>query len=119
MDDDKTEEYVKPYKLDYIRVKKQLPSEQQTAPYNLYLNQLMNQVVRGWIMILDDDDHLAHATVLETIALFITDADSLLVWKMIWPTGREVPTPEFWQKLPPRSFIGMPCFCINRDSEEN
>lgn len=113
VDDDITEEYVKPYKLDYIRVKKLQSDADQSAPYNLYINQLMNQVDRGWILILDDDDYLAHSLALEIIAQHATSSMSLLIWKMIWPTGRIIPTDEYWRKLPPRTFIGMPCFAFH------
>ncbi len=32
--------------------------EHLLAPYNLYCNQLLNEVDEGWIMFLDDDDSL-------------------------------------------------------------
>lgn len=114
VDDDFTEAYVKPYKLDYIRVKKCQVTAEDTAPYNLYLNKLMRQVDRGWILILDDDDHLAHSCALEIIAQHATSSMSLLIWQMTWPNGRVIPDDYHWGKLPQRTFIGMPCFAFHR-----
>lgn len=114
VDNDLTEEYVKPYGLDYIRVQKLYPTADQTAPYNLYINQLMKQVDRGWILILDDDDTLANSFVLDNIAQNASSSMSLLIWRMLWPTGRVIPDDTYWGKLPQRTFIGMPCFAFHK-----
>lgn len=110
VDDLATEQYVIPYGLDYFKVDKKFLSIFQAAPYNLYLNTLTDQVHSGFILILDDDDTLAHDRVLEHIAINVTTSERLLIWRMQWPDGTVIPQFDGWRKRPDRGQIGMPCF---------
>jgi len=84
------------------------------APYNLYMNKLLDTVSDGWIMILDDDDCLAHANVVESIANYITNEDTILVWKMKFANGKVLPPPQFYtSKIPALGKIGSPCFLFH------
>jgi glycosyltransferase involved in cell wall biosynthesis len=93
VDDDFSEEYVKKYTDNYIRVEKfkgNIPNIDKTgtrrkAPYNLYCNSLKNRVTEGWVMFLDDDDEFLKATALEEISEYLKDENSLLLWKVKFP----------------------------------
>ncbi|WP_418263878.1 hypothetical protein [Flavobacterium faecale] len=63
------------------------------APYNLYCNELLNNVEDGWIMFLDDDDHLLHNKVIAEIVSEIkkTNEETLFIWQMRYPNGNVLP----------------------------
>jgi hypothetical protein len=83
-----------------------------TAPWNLYLNELIKCTKEGWVLILDDDDYLAHNNVLNEIWANVSTiiTNTLLLTRMEWPTGRIIPGNDLFGKLPMRKHIGMPCF---------
>jgi len=100
VDDDKSEEYVKKYTSNYIRVKKYnkpipyidpIMHQRRPAPYNLYLNDLKNTVKEGWIMILDDDDMFLDSLSLYKITRRIESEDQMLYWKVKFSDSRVVP----------------------------
>ncbi|MFW6225772.1 MAG: glycosyltransferase family A protein, partial [bacterium] len=102
VDDDITEEYVKKYTDNYIKVKrtgvKKPPvGVRRYAPYNLYLNYLKNQVKDGWIMFLDDDDSFTNNDSLESIVNKIENVNQLLLWKVEFP-GRIIPNNNIFNK---------------------
>lgn len=66
-------------------------------PYNLYLNVLMNKVVDGWIMFLDDDDILSTINSIDTIVSYIKNNDQLLIWK-VKKLGQTIPNKSFNKK---------------------
>lgn len=49
------------------------------APYNLYVNDLLEAVEDGWILILDDDDELLDEDCLAALEPYMTDPDRLLI----------------------------------------
>jgi GT2 family glycosyltransferase len=49
------------------------------APYNLYVNDLLEAVEDGWILILDDDDELLDEKALAALEPYMTDPDKMLV----------------------------------------
>lgn len=53
--------------------------------FNLYCNILMDRVEEGWIMFLDDDDMLCHDKVLSMINEYLSDKNSLYLWKFLRP----------------------------------
>lgn len=55
------------------------------APYNLYINRLMEEVDGGWVMFLDDDDSFTGPDSLERIMRHVEDPDVLAVWKVQFP----------------------------------
>nr|NQU90509.1 glycosyltransferase family 2 protein [Bacteroidota bacterium] len=89
-------------------------SSKLTFPWNLYLNDLLGQVKKGWILIIDDDDMLAHNRVLENLAVNLTDQNSMIVFKMRFPDGRIIPDDDNWGRIPfKRKQIAMPCFAFH------
>ena len=94
VDDDASEEYVKEYTDNYIRVERykgKIPrwdpviGARRPAPYNLYLNDLRDQVKEGWIMFLDDDDIFLKDNAVEEIINSINNEDELVLWKVKFP----------------------------------
>jgi len=118
-DDLKTQNYVRNYDVEHILVNKLKPTPQCSFPYNLYLNCLCELVDDGFILILDDDDHLADDQCLVDISKKLTNPEALLICKMIWPNGRIIPSDDYWKKLPVRGQIGMPCFIFHHSLTGN
>lgn len=86
------------------------------APYNLYCNELMRNVDKGWIMFLDDDDHLRHNKVLKELVSEImkADEDTIFIWQMRYPNGIILPNSKHFksQKIE-INYIGSPCFIFH------
>lgn len=106
VDDDESEKYVKEITSNYIRVKQfdgkipQMDPKHQVrrpAPYNLYLNELRNEVKEGWIMFLDDDDLFLESTAIEEIMNAVTSEDDLVFWRVKFP-GRVIPEISIFNK---------------------
>lgn len=76
------------------------------APYNLYLNTLLDNVDNGWIMFLDDDDKFIDNNSLFSIMKEIRDEDSLLFWKVQFANAI-VPQPDYWLKRPVQNHMSM------------
>jgi GT2 family glycosyltransferase len=113
-DDDSTADYVKKYGLDPVRVEKRPKNEIETAPWNAYLNKLIDQVKGGWIYFLDDDDYLENAHVLDELVTYLTDDNVIYFVRMKWSTGRVIPSDQnFNAKQAVRKDIGMPCFIFH------
>lgn len=100
-------------RVEVVRVEKTVRTEERTAPWNLYLNRMMDRVTGGWVLILDDDDTLAVPTALQTIACKIHYPHQLIIWQMRWPTGRKIPEKDYFHRMPERKHIGMPCFAFH------
>lgn len=86
------------------------------APYNLYCNMMLNIVEDGWVLFLDDDDHLLHNKVIEEIVAEIkkADDDTLFIWQMRFPNGKLLPTSKhFKSKQIAFNYIGSPCFIFH------
>lgn len=86
------------------------------APYNLYCNQLMTHIEDGWILFLDDDDHLLHNNVISEIVSEIkkADEDTLFIWQMRYPNGKVLPTKKHFQTEEVEfNHIGSPCFIFH------
>ncbi|MFP4471194.1 MAG: hypothetical protein ACLFPE_10945 [Bacteroidales bacterium] len=80
---------------DISRGKK--PSE---FPYNLYVNQLMEHVKDGYVLVLDDDDMFMKPSSLQVIANHISGKDNLVFWRVQFPEGRVIPEDEYFGKPP-------------------
>ena len=98
-DDDRCLEYLRKYednkRIDIFKtnnIDKTLPKF-----YNLYCNQLLEKVDKGWIIFLDDDDMFATNDALQTIASRLYTQDHMLFWKFkrpdreIYPDKRVLP----------------------------
>lgn len=107
-------EYVREAGYEPVIVSKGLPDEVNNAPYNDYLNTLMNEITDGWVMFMDDDDLYSDPDVFSSVAERLNDERKILVWRMQWPTGRTIPEDKFWGMVPfSTSHIGMPCFAFH------
>jgi len=113
-DDEATAKYVRRSGIEPVMVEKKAKTSTETAPWNRYLNNLMDHVKGGWILFLDDDDYLADNTVLEKAAKNLTDDNVIYFLKMRWPTGRIIPSNEnFGMGRIVHKDIGMPCFIFH------
>lgn len=86
--------YVREAGISPFMMEKGERSQKFTAPYNLYLNKLLEYVKGDWIFFLDDDDYLANNQVLSKIAEQLTDDNTLYFTKLRWSTGRIIPSDE-------------------------
>lgn len=113
-DDEKTASYVKAAGIEPVLVQKKVKNQVDTAPYNSYLNDLIDKVKGGWIFILDDDDYLADNSVLARVVEHLRDDNAIYFMKMRWSTGRIIPSPENFSmhRIVLRD-IGMPCFIFH------
>jgi hypothetical protein len=113
-DDENTAEYVRKSGIEPLLVEKKIRTEKEVAPYNTYLNKLIDQVKGGWIFILDDDDYLADETVLEKLSSHLVDDNVIYLFRMKWTNGRIIPSAEnFDRQQIMRADIGMPCFIFH------
>lgn len=118
-------EYIKYYDVEKIKVSKKTeqevnqyfnPGNREFSPYNLYCNDLLSHVKKGWILFLDDDDMLAHEKVLENIVTWIKKEDkkTLFIWQMQYPDGKLLPPDELMKKEEIKIYnIGSPCFLFH------
>lgn len=63
------------------------------ATYNLYCNELLDQVDNGWVWFLDDDVNIFHNNVLEQIVSHIkkSDTDTMFFWQSRYPDKTVIP----------------------------
>lgn len=111
-DNDQTYDYLKIYrKIKIIRVRKAGPANYPEPdvlrgnslvkfPSNFYLNKLMEQVKKGFILYLDDDDFLTGPTSLQTIADHISATDDLIFWRVQFPDGKLIPEDDYFGQPP-------------------
>jgi len=101
-------------KATIVLVDKLHRTPQQTFPWNLYLNDLMNHVNDGWIMFMDDDDSYTGSSVFKLLAANLPGENSMLVWRLRFPDERCVPSAEHLYRTPfTRKQIAMPCFAFH------
>jgi len=90
-DDPMSLAYIQPYG----RVAKLIQRQQKRTdikehfPYNLYINELYNDVEEGYIIIIDDDDYITDPQALEFLSLMIVKigCDPTLFWRVRFPDG--------------------------------
>lgn len=103
VDNDETEEYVKQYTGNYIRVNPidkdgiNLPNGIKFAPYELYLNDLRKEVKDGWIIFLDDDDKFISNGSLQKIVNNISNDNQMLIWRVQFP-NKIIPEQIYFDK---------------------
>lgn len=117
--------YLEEYDVKRVEVKKKEekdvstsrnPGNGEFSPHNLYFNSLLKEVKHGWIMLLDDDDMLAHPVVLEELAQIVQEADkrTMMIWQMEYPDGRLLPTDQMIAEEELQLYgIGTPCFLFH------
>jgi len=76
------------------------------APWNLYFNELHNEVKDGWIMYLDDDDMFTSSESLSMIVKNITDENELVLWR-VSINGLIIPEHEYYGKIYPGHISGI------------
>ena len=87
-DDEASLNYARELVPDAVRLHRSEPEFSPhafSAPYNLYLNTLMQEVSDGWIHFLDDDDAYTGADSLAVLASHMRDENSLLLWRVQFP----------------------------------
>ena len=113
-DDDESYEYAKGSASSIIRVERKPKREKygfRHAPYNLYCNDLMDEVSEGWVMFLDDDDIFIDKHSLAKIMKHAKDEDDLLIWKIQFP-GVIIPGPAFGKAVFPTQ-IDANCYMFH------
>jgi hypothetical protein len=97
------------------------PNGYKHAPYNLYCNILLENIDDGWILFLDDDDHLLHNRVLQELVSEIHkhDEDTIFIWQMRYPNGKVLPTKKHFkfQKIEVKN-IDTTCFLFHSKYKE-
>lgn len=89
-------------------------SEEYGIPfrYNLYINDLQNEVKNGYIIIIDDDDKLYDEYSLQKIADTVKTDDDLVFWRVKFP-NRLVPSDSNFGKPPVLKDIAGPGFSFH------
>ncbi|TBW25571.1 glycosyltransferase family 2 protein [Gramella sp. KN1008] len=117
--------YLEEYDVKRVEVKKKKekdvplsknPGNLEFSPHNLYFNSLLKEVKHGWVMLLDDDDMLAHPNVLKELAEVVKEADkrTLIIWQMEYPDGSRLPTSKMIEDQEIKLYgIGTPCFLFH------
>jgi hypothetical protein len=82
-----------------------------TAPYNLYLNQLIDKVEDGWIFILDDDDYLLES--LRKLTPYLRNPKALYLFQIKYMEKGFIPVEIGWNFVVPGQ-ISMSGFCIHK-----
>ncbi|WP_337967361.1 hypothetical protein [uncultured Flavobacterium sp.] len=88
---------LKKVKVDRINEEKlNHPDGFTPAFYNLYCNELLDQVEEGWIMFIDDDVNIFHNKVLQEIVGQIkkNDDDTIFFWQSRYPNRVVIPSNE-------------------------
>jgi len=114
-DNAETLEYVKDYDCvdEIVEVKRD--NNAGRSPHNLYLNDLLKQVKEGFVIIIDDDDHVPDRYAFSRIMKEL-DPEKLNVVRMKWPNDRVIPEDEYFEQVPfTRKHIGMPCLVFHSD----
>lgn len=121
-DNDIDLDYLNKYDVEKIKVNK-MNEEKMNHPdgftpafYNLYCNELLNNVVEGWIMFLDDDDCFLHNKALQEIVHEIkkADQDTMFFWQMRYPDGKILPPKKEFKAQKIEIYnIGAPCFLFH------
>jgi glycosyltransferase involved in cell wall biosynthesis len=86
------------------------------SAHNLYCNVGLDKVEDGWVIFLDDDDHLIDEFSLEKMSKLIGDEDTLLIWQMEYGSGQRIPSSETFKNSTPiisLGNIGSECFIFH------
>lgn len=122
-DDKKSEEYLNTYSdiekfyipENYTKNIIDIPDPKTGVrfEYNLYFNFLFNKIEDGWILILDDDDHLANNKVISHMIRHLKYKTDMLIFQMQYLNGNLVPQKNDLYKKPVIGKIGSPCILIH------
>ena len=84
VDDDYSYNYVKENGLlnqDILQLERPYRMSTSHMPYNLYMNNLINEVKQGWIMFLDDDDLLFDSNSISILVNNLPSIPSIMIFK--------------------------------------
>lgn len=80
------------------------------SPHNLYMNELLKEVKEGWIIFIDDDDHLYNSKSLENMSQHMTNDTDLIFTRMKFGNNRVIPSEKVFKKQKiVFQDIGSPC----------
>ena len=117
-ENDETLKYLRAQGLpenDLIRVVRQ--QTEASHPYNLFVNDLMDQVAEGWILFLDDDDLFTTPHALLIIAAHLNDENSLVIWRA-WFPDKIVPATRDIHQISPGGITSC-CFAFHSKHRKN
>ena len=113
-DDEQTFKYIKKYPIHAIKCNKvdsdSIPTINNIeygakAPYNLYLNTMMEYVTDGWITYQDDDDCYCDLSAIQSMVNNIVDDDSFILWRT-YSSQKIVPSDRNFGIFPVNCDIG-------------
>lgn len=113
-DDEDTLQYLNLYlpNISSISVPKQVKTDINTFPYNLYFNEMAAYIKDGYVLYLDDDDSLASSDSLEKISPYL-DINTLIIWRVKFPTELYPRDNVFNAKRITSSGYPSNCFCFH------
>lgn len=103
--DDGDSDYVHDYPVNIVRV----TPRHEFCYWNLYMNDLLAKVEKGWVIYLDDDVTMRRDA-LRVISERCDSVKKVIVWKYQFASGRVIPEKEFWGKPPTRKHWDSGCF---------
>lgn len=122
-DDKSSETYLNEYQnidkyhipSDYVKNTIDIPDPKTGGrfEYNLYFNFLFNKIENGWILILDDDDHIANEKAISHMVKNLKYKTDMLIFQMEYQNGNIIPSKNDLYKKPAIGKIGSPCILIH------
>ena len=103
-------------------IKKDNIKNPNTGPlfvYNLYFNEVITRIKEGWILILDDDDSLAHVNVIKNMVNLIKYNTDMLIFQMKYLNGMVLPSERHFYKKPVLGGIGSPCVLVHHKTAKS
>lgn len=116
--------YLANCKIDLVQVSSKLNltvSDTDYKPYNLYCNELLNEVEDGWILFLDDDNRLLNKESFNMLKKEINkaDEDTILFFQTTYPNGSSIPEDSYFEnKKIERYHIDTACFVFHSKYKE-
>jgi hypothetical protein len=120
-DEDDLDGYIQNYNnLIVLEVDRQKRKNQSHFPYNNYINDVLEYIEDGWVMILDDDDLLSDPSSLDVLSQHIinngNDPEKFFIWKCQVP-GRTMPSESNFGKSPKSGDIRVNCFAFHHSKK--
>jgi glycosyltransferase involved in cell wall biosynthesis len=112
-DDDRALSYI-PDRLDKIKV---TPDKSFPFYWNLYCNDLKENVNNGWFLYCDDDDYLTGRTCLEELSKELLNPDEAVICRFIRNRKPKPDTYHFSNKIVVRGKIGGSCIVLHHSKK--
>jgi hypothetical protein len=83
-------------------------------PYNLYFNDVKDQLKEGWVMYIDDDDRLHNDRSLQDLYEILGqyNEDTIIFFQNEFKDGRKMPL-DNWDGVPRLNYIGGSCLIFH------